>query len=108
MYWNFGNEAFVFNVWPDAAEIDSITFQVLMSTANSVCTAYAPALPDGAAVPDSWRLAEIFQARDTFSKFNGGNTEQYGTDGLSIPVLPLAYVARDLLRPKTSPLSRLR
>lgn len=108
IYWNAGNEDLVFNVWPDAADIEPSTFGWLMSTSHTLCSAYAPTLPEGAIVPDSWKLAEIFQARDTWSKFQGGNSEQYGPDGMSIPVLPLVFVARDLLRPKTSPLGRVR
>lgn len=108
MYWNFGNNEFVFTIWSDAEHIDQNVFNMLMSTSNALCSAYAPALPEGAEVPDEWKLAEIFQARDTWSKFNGGNSEQFGPDGMSIPVYPLVFAARDLLRPKTNPLSRLR
>lgn len=105
--WN-DNRAFVEEVWPDSVDIPADVYLTLMSTANALCAAYAPALPLGATVSDSWKLAEIFQARDTWSKFNGGNREEFGPDGMSIPVYPLVFVARDLLRPKTSPLSKVR
>ena len=106
-YWNYANEAFIQNIWPDAAHIDPTVFEVVMRTANSVCEAYAPALSENAQIPDNYKLAEIFQARDIWSKFNGGAAQTFGADDLNIPVYPLVFVARDLLRPKTSALSRL-
>lgn len=108
MYWNFGNTEFVVRHWPEAEDLDSRDLETLLSTANSLCVAYAPALSEGTAVPDAWRLAEVITARDIWSKMGGGNTEQIGPDGMPIPATPLIYLARDLLRPRTSPLSRLR
>lgn len=107
-YWNFANEAFIEAIWPDAADIDPTVFDTLMRTANALCAAYAPALSEDATIPDSYKLAEIFQARDTWSKSQGGNREEYGPDGMAIPVYPLVFAARDLLRPKTTPVRRLR
>ncbi|RNL52737.1 hypothetical protein [Arthrobacter oryzae] len=106
--WNYGNQAFVEEIWPEAADIESSVYFALMLTANALCVAYAPVLADGAVVPDSWKLAEIFQARHTWSQFNGGNRDEIGADGYAVPVYPLVFAARDLLRPKSSPLSRLR
>ena len=108
MFWNYTNQAFVFDIWPEAADIDPATYAVLMNTANSLCVAYAPALPLGQALPDAWKLAEIFQARHTWAQANGGTRQEFGPDGLAIPTYPLVFAAQDLLRPKTSPLSRLR
>lgn len=108
MYWNYGNEEFVLRHWPEAADLDSRDLELLLTTANSLCVAYAPALSEGATVPDGWRLAEVITARDIWSKMAGGNREEFGPDGLVIPVAPLVWLARDLLRPKTSPLGRLR
>jgi hypothetical protein len=105
--WNT-DRAFVEEVWPEAEHIQADVYLTLMLTANALCVAYAPALPEGATVSDSWKLAEIFQARHTWSQFNGGNRDEIGADGYSVPVYPLVFAARDLLRPKTSPLSRLR
>jgi hypothetical protein len=107
-YWNYVNEAYVLKVWPEAEDIDPQVFAALMSTANALCTAYAPVLPEGAVVPDTWKLAEIFQARHTWGQMSGGNREEYGPDGMAIPVYPLFLAARELLRPTSSPLGRLR
>jgi hypothetical protein len=105
--WNT-DRAFVEEVWPEAAEIEPDVYLTLMLTANALCVAYAPVLAEGATVSDSWKLAEIFQARHTWSQFNGGNRDEIGADGYAVPVYPLVFAARDLLRPKTSPLSRVR
>lgn len=107
-YWNFGNTPYVQSIWPEAVDIDPSTLDQLLSTANSLCVAYAPVLAEGAAVPNAWRMAEVITARDIWSKMGGGNAEQFGPDGMAIPVAPLVWLARDLLRPKTSPISRLR
>jgi hypothetical protein len=107
MYWNYMDEAFIFNVWPQAEELEPNVLERFMNTANSLCVAYAPALPDGAFIPDTYKLAEIFQARHLWSQAQGGNRDEFGPEGLSVPVYPLVFAARDLLRPKTSPLRRL-
>lgn len=108
MYWNYMDQTFIFNFWPEAEELETNVLDRLMATANALCVAYAPALPEGAFVSDSYKLAEIFQARHIWSQAMGGNREEYGADGMALPTYPLVFAARDLLRPKRSPLSRLR
>lgn len=107
-FWNYMNDAFVFKIWPEAADIDPAVYAILMSTANALCVAYAPAIPEGAFPSDSYKLAEIIQARHTWGQLSGGNRQEYGPDGLAIPVYPLVFVAQNLLRPPSSPLGRLR
>lgn len=105
--WNL-NDEHVFKIWPEAADIDPAVYLQVMMTAHNLCVAYAPALPEGAYPSESYKLAEIITARDIWSKMGGGNRQEFGPDGMEIPVAPLIWLARDLLRPKTSPLSRLR
>jgi hypothetical protein len=104
--WNLDDER-VHKVWPEAADIDPAVYLQVMMTANSLCVAYAPAF-EGDYPPESYKLAEIITARDIWSKMGGGNRQEFGPDGMEIPVAPLVWLARDLLRPKTSPISRLR
>jgi hypothetical protein len=94
--------------WEDAAVIDEVTLEKLFIAAHELCLAYAPVLPEGAPVPERYRLAEILQARDIWSKMESGNRDEYGPDGMRLSVTHLDYQARNLLRPKTSPLKRLR
>ncbi|APX03374.1 hypothetical protein [Arthrobacter sp. QXT-31] len=95
-------------LWPDAEHIDDATYFDIMEAANALCVAYAPSLPEGAEIPKAWYLAEILMARDLWSKMSGGNNEQIGPDGYAIRPANLEWQARNLLRPKTSPLKRLR
>lgn len=85
---------------------DPILLESLFIAANEACVAYAPLLVAGAPVPESYKLAEIMQAAHIWSQFNGGNRDEVGADGYARPVYPLVFAARDLLRPKRSPLSR--
>lgn len=98
----------VLEIWPEANDIDVVTLQNLMDVAYEVCFAYAPTLPIETPVPESWKLAEIMQARHIWGQLRGGNQQEFGSDGLSIAVYPLIFAARDLIRPKSSPLGRLR
>lgn len=107
-YWNFDHADLVAAEWPDSEDLDPLVFDNLFRSANALCVAYAPALPEGAEIPQNYLLAEIATARDIASKMTGGNTEEVGLDGQIVRTLPLIWLARDLLRPKTSPLGRLR
>ncbi|TSE15403.1 hypothetical protein B1A87_005250 [Arthrobacter sp. KBS0703] len=102
---------FVKTIWPEAVDIDPDVLSTLLYTASSLCAAYAPTHTDPGVteqVPETWKLALIFQARHTWGQMSGGQKQEYGPDGLAIPVYPLVFAARDLLRPKSSPLRRLR
>lgn len=104
--WNVDLD-FVSSLWADAADIEKDTLDVLLETACIVCEAYAPPLGD-APIPYNYLVAEIMQARHIWGQMRGGNQNAFGPDGFEIQVYPLVFAARDLLRPKTSPLGRLR
>ena len=109
MHWdNLTDLTQVEALWPEAVDIDEVILDRLFTASNDLCRAYAPLLPDGSVIPESWLLAEIFQARDIWSKVESGNRDEYGADGFRVSVTHLDYMARNLLRPKTSPLRRLR
>lgn len=108
MYWNsLTSTEFLVDYWADAATINATLLDSLFEAANEVCVAYAPALLDGQIVPERYKIAEILQARHIYSQMQGGNREEIGADGYATPSYPLVFAARDLLRPKRSPLSRL-
>lgn len=108
MAWNV-DPSFVEEIWAESAEIEPAMLQAVLDAANAACTAWAPALPEQP-VPDAWRVAEIYQARHIWATFQGSNQGEVGPDGFVITAStwPLVLAARDLLRPKTQPLSRLR
>lgn len=98
---------FVEAIWADSADIDPRVLESLFIAANDLCVAYAPPLISGMAVPESFKIAEIFQARHIWTQASGGNRDEMGADGFAVTVYPLVFAARDLLRPKTNPLGRL-
>ena len=106
--WNDPNSQQVYDLWADAADLDSDTRNLLFQVSHQVCLAYAPPLAEGAPVPPNYLVAEIMQARHTWGQLRGGNQNSFGPEGYEIQVYPLVFAARDLLRPKTSPLGRLR
>lgn len=105
--WNIDTD-FVSSLWADAANLEPDTLNALLETAHIVCVAFAPPLAEDAPVPPNYLVAEIMQAKDIFSKIGGGNASSFGSEGYETPVYPLTFAARDLLRPKTSPLRKLR
>ncbi|WP_024817029.1 hypothetical protein [Arthrobacter sp. 31Y] len=107
-YWNFGNTAYIAAEWPESEDLDPMVYDNLFQSANALCVAYAPALPEGAEIPAHYLKAEVVTARDIASKMTGGNTEEVGLDGQIVRTLPLIWLAQSLLRPKTNPIGRLR
>ena len=102
----------IFAQWPEAEDLytnEIETFDQIFATANALCEAYAPPLPEGTfLIPDSWKQAEILQAKHIWSQTGRGNSDTFGPDGLQVSTYSLVMTARDILRPKTHPLGRLR
>jgi hypothetical protein len=92
--------------WLDAPEEPELS--ELLEEAFEVCSAYAPALASGAPVPRSWSKAQLFQAQHLYARSRSGNGETMGPDGYSTSTYVLVLEARNLLRPKRSPLKGLR
>lgn len=106
MVWNL--RADVEAVWPEAMDFSATVYDRLFETANALCAAYAPALPEGDPIPESWKTAEVLQARHIWSQNGRGTSEAFGPDGLPVSSYSLVMTARDILRPKSSPLRRVR
>ncbi|QQD75100.1 hypothetical protein I8920_09485 [Curtobacterium sp. YC1] len=85
--------------WDGAPDQDG-TLQRLLSVARDQVEAYAPELPDGAAIPERYRAGQLMQARNTFnaSITNGDNSVDLG-GGLVISPRPLDWAVKQLLRP---------
>lgn len=85
--------------WSDAPESDEVLNR-LLDAAQEVCEIYAPALADGAPVPNRYTRAVILAAKDDWQ-----NTERdgdvLGYDGeFAVRVRPMAANVKQLLRPK--------
>jgi hypothetical protein len=89
-------------MWPDASNLDGDTVQVILEAAQEQCASYAPTLAEDAAVPSSWKVALLMQARATWRSMIAGAGDTIGTDGLAITVYPLDRVVKGLLRPPRS------
>jgi len=90
--------------WLDAPEGDALA--ELLETAFEVCSAYAPPRPAGP-VPQSWKDAQLLQAQHVYARRRSGNGETMGPDGYSTSTYVLVLEARQLIRPKRSPLKGL-
>jgi hypothetical protein len=98
---------FIVAIWADSEYIDTNILTAYLNAANDVCAAFAPSLVEGATIPDSWKIAEILQAKHIWSRARSGNRDSIGGDGYEISTYPLVLEARGLLRPKRSPLKGL-
>jgi hypothetical protein len=86
------------DVWTDALEIDDAELEDLLETSRIQCVAYAPAR-DGV-VPVNYRQAQIMQARNLWQSIKKDPSGSIGPDGMTIPVFPLDWVVKAILRPK--------
>lgn len=86
--------------WLEAPdESDDPILAELLEVAREAVVAYAPELDDPLAVPTSYRLAQLMQARSVWNAQRTG-TEAVGPDGFAIRVYPLDKNIRQLLRPR--------
>lgn len=92
--------------WPDVP-LDGPELELLLAAAHEAALAYAPALPEGAPPPASWKLAQIMLAKHLQARKRAGEASSFGPDGLAVQTYPLVLEARSLLRPKRSPLAGL-
>lgn len=88
-------------LWPDADVLSDDVLAVWLLSAYEECHAFAPALADGAPVPESWRVAQVMQARAAYRALKAGGGDQVGPDGFAVTVYPLDWQVRQKLRPKT-------
>lgn len=84
--------------WTDAPYVDS-TLSDLLETARIQCEAFAPAVT-GPVAPVNYRQAQLLQVRNLWQ----ATTKNVGGDidagGFSMPVYPLDWIVKGLLRPK--------
>lgn len=88
--------------WAEAAEFedDSPLLDSLVVAAQEQCIEYAPALPEGEPVPESWRLAHQLQTQALWQSVQSGPGDQIGPDGMTVTVYPMDRIVKRLLRPE--------
>lgn len=88
-------------LWPDSVTLSDPDLAALLQAAYEQVVEYAPALPDGAEIPERFRQGQIAQARDLYSASRSGDGEVIGFSGdFAIRVRPLSTQVKALLRPR--------
>lgn len=87
--------------WPQCQE-EAYGYQLnpFIVAAKTQCLNFAPALPVGADVPESYRLAQAMQTRALWRSQKAGAGNQIGADGMAVTVFPMDWTVKNLLRPK--------
>lgn len=88
-------------LWTDAPIESPNVLAIFLGAAKAACIAYAPALPEGAPVPDEWVLAQAYQARNIYNAGaapTGGGDPSGGDYGVAS--YPLDWHVQQLLRPR--------
>ena len=90
--------------WPEAVDefgaSGSPALDSLLDAARIQCEAYAPALPEGADVPETWRRAQALQARALHRSAIARDGDRIGVDGVAVTVFPMDWTVKRLLRPQ--------
>lgn len=88
------------HLWPDAP-VGADVLELYLDAAREACEAYAPPVPT-AGVPSSWRIAQAYQARNTYNAGAAAPGGDLDGGGYGITAYPLDWTVRQLLRPKTT------
>lgn len=84
--------------WADSLHLTDEALQDLLDTARLQCQTYAPAVEGP--VPVNYRQAQLLQARNLWQAVKQDTGGQVDGGGFSIPVYPLDWVVKGILRPK--------
>lgn len=75
----------------------------LLLSAAEQCQEFAPAVDEddpAFTFPESWRRAQVMQARALYRAGRAGADDQIGADGLTVTVWPMDRTVKALLRPR--------
>lgn len=87
--------------WPGVDEVFPDGLGVLLASARIQCEAYAPALAEGAGVPDNYRHAQTLQARALWRAGEARTADNMGgAEGMTVTVFPMDWTVKRLLRPQ--------
>jgi len=95
--------------WADAP-VDADALARYLGAAHEQCMDFLPHEIDPVAgdlgptipipVPDTYVLAQVFQARALYRSALSGAGDAVGVDGLSVTVFPMDWTVKNLLRPR--------
>ncbi|WP_336625582.1 MULTISPECIES: hypothetical protein [unclassified Microbacterium] len=86
-------------VWPSMP--DDPTLTVYLTAAKAACIAFAPALPEGGAVPDEYRLAQAMQAANIYNAALAAPGGDLDGGSFGLVAHPLDWQIKQLLRPQS-------
>lgn len=85
-------------LWPGGADMIFADFP--LHVARIQCEEFAPALAEGAPVPENYVAAQIMQARALVRSGHVGAGDQAGGYGETVTVFPMDWTVKALLRPR--------
>ncbi len=91
--------------WPEAADIPDGLLTDLLFIARSHVEAYAPALPadtEAGRCPVAYRHAQLMQTRNLWNATEVDSGGGFGGDDYTIRPMPLDWIIKQILRPKTA------
>lgn len=86
--------------WADADTMTDLELAQYLAAAYEQCVRFAPALADGAPVPENYRVAQVYQARASWRALSENVQNEMGPEGYTIVTYPLDWTVRQMLRPK--------
>ena len=87
--------------WIDARTIEDAMLYDLLALSKSQILEYAPVLADGVAVPLTYRMAQITQAKNVYNgSLVDAGTGDIGNDTFTIRPFPLDWQVKQMVRPR--------
>lgn len=93
------------SVWAEAEDIPDTLLTDLLFIARSSVEAYAPALPadtPAGRCPVAYRHAQLMQTRNLWNATQVDSGGGFGGDDYTIRPMPLDWIIKQILRPKTA------
>lgn len=86
-------------VWRDLPTDPRVAYE-LLAVAKRDVLAFAPALPEGAPIPENYRTAQWMHARDIATSGIATPSGDIGAPGFATTPYPMDWMIRQVLRPK--------
>lgn len=85
--------------WWEDAPLDSDVLIALLQAAYELCATYAPA-DVAQPVPETFRRAQYLQAKAMWESERSNAGSSIGAEDFAVPVFPMDWHVKNLLRPK--------
>ncbi|MCK8465867.1 hypothetical protein M0722_01550 [Microbacterium sp. KSW4-16] len=85
--------------WPDAPVENVELCELILDTAKEQVLAFAPALDEGATVPDRWVYAQLQQATNLWNAGRVSGSGDVGIDQYTYTPRPLDKTIKSIIRP---------